>query len=195
MPIPVAPESQWFEPQELRRLFAAGEAIFLVDAARLQEFRGDSDRPLLNDLLPGAARGARWYAEGAIVPAFGVERGFYTVLVRSTETEGAMTPLSHIAFSTGFVLGTETGELLVANAERLENWQSEGARIVLDGQDAGERRGVRVAPGWYGVTVVAGIRDNDESGDEEWVVCFLLEPQAEQPEFFADTKKSLNVFG
>jgi hypothetical protein len=173
-------DSQWFEPQEAKRFFAAGEAIFLLDPKRLEALYFEAA------LLPELLKPGRLYTEGAVVPAFGVERGFYTVMVRSTETEGAMVPLTHLAFSAGFLLSTETGELLIASAERMQDW---------DG-DPRQMRTIRVAPGWYSVTVVAGIREIDDGEEtEEWVVCFLLEPVPDQPEFAADLHKLLNIFG
>jgi hypothetical protein len=58
---------------------------------------------------------------------------------------------------------------------------------------------VHIAPGWYAVTVVAGIRHasedaRPEQGDEEWFCAFLLEPRAERPAFTGDPRQMLNFF-
>jgi hypothetical protein len=136
------------------------------------------------------------YRQGAVVPALGIEQGHYSVLVRSTATEGAPLPLSHILYSTGFLLGTETGKLLLGNTDRLQHW--------APGQLPGDReehplssyeRSVEISPGWYGVTVVAGILDSGQysgQGEEEWICAFLLDPVSCQPAFTADLSKTLN---
>lgn len=190
-----------FEPITVPRFFAAGSAFFLVDPARVIESFGEA--VLGSDFLHRIARqpadDAVWI-HGIAVPAFGVEAGYYTVLVRSTETEAAMIPLTHIVYSSGFVLGTESGNLLLCNADRLAHWRpghapDASAEFSLSSFE----RPVRVAPGWYAVTVVAGIREDGENATaehqhEEWVCAFLLEPRAERPAFAADTRRMLNLF-
>jgi hypothetical protein len=188
-----------FEPITLRRFFAAGNAFFLVDPARVLETFGEAvlGSDLLHRLTQQRGSEAIW-SDGIAVPAFGVETGYYTVHVRSTATEGAMIPLTHIVYSTGFVLGTETGDLLLCNADRLAAWrpgQPREARFPLSGLE----RPVRVAPGWYAVTVVAGIREADkdatEPANEEWVCAFLLDPRTERPPFTADPHRMLSFLG
>jgi hypothetical protein len=188
-----------FEPITLRRFYAAGNAFFLVDPARILETFGKAvlGSDLLHRFTQQGASEAVW-TDGIAVPAFGVEAGYYTVLIRSTATEGAMIPLTHIVYSTGFVLGTETGDLLLCNADRLAPWQpgqTPEARFPLSSFE----RPVRIAPGWYAVTIVAGIREGDEdateAANEEWVCAFLLDPQAERPAFTADRYRMLNFLG
>jgi hypothetical protein len=188
-----------FEPITLRRFYAAGNAFFLVDPARVLETFGEAalGSDLLHRFTQQPASETVW-TDGIAVPAFGVEAGYYTVLIRSTATEGAIIPLTHIVYSTGFVLGTETGDLLLCNADRFAAWQpgqSTEARFPLSSFE----RPVRVAPGWYAVTVVAGIReageDATEAANEEWVCAFLLDPQTERPAFTADPHRMLNFLG
>jgi hypothetical protein len=192
MPIPDSEAPAYFEPQEAAHFYAAQGAFFLTDPARVQEIAGDA--VLGTDLIRTLTRKTYphdLYREGAIVPALGVEQGHYTVHVRSTHTEGAQLPLSHILFSTGFVLGTETGHLLLGNTDHLQHW-SPGQ--LPDGQEehplTSYERTIHVTPGWYQVTVVAGIADS-ERGEEEWVCAFLLDPAATQPTFTADLAKTL----
>ena len=199
-------EPAFFEPVAIARFFAAGNALFLIDPARVLATFGETaiGSDLLRRLTATSDRN-EIYASGIVVPALGVEAGYYTVLIRSTTTEQAMIPLTHIVYSTAFVLGTETGDLLLCNAERLADWrpgQTPDSRSLLP--LSGFERPVRVAPGWYSVTVVAGIRQAQESAvtdravtddeNEEWVCAFLLEPCAEQPVFSADLNRSLNFF-
>ncbi len=212
---PATVEPAAFEPVAIPRFFAARNAFFLIDPARVMEKFGEPalGSNLLHRFTVGIASEAVW-SEGIAVPAFGVETGYYTVLVRSTATEQAMIPLTHIVYSTGFVLGTTTGDLLLCNADRLADWRP-GHPPVLDRSASGHgrhpeehgplplsgcERPVHVAPGWYAVTVVAGIRQAEEDGvtdqgGEEWFCAFLLEPRTEQPAFTADLQHSLNFFG
>ena len=184
----------YFEPQEAEHFYAAQGAFFLTDAARIHEMIGDD--VLGSDLVRTLTRKSHphdLYRDGAIVPALGVEQGHYTVHVRSTATEGAMLPLSHMIFSTGFVLGTATGKLLLGNTDRLQHW-TPGS--LPDGRDehplSSYERLIEVSPGWYSVTVVAGILDTGHQGGEEsWVCAFLLDPAAGKPAFTADLAKSL----
>jgi hypothetical protein len=193
-------EPAFFEPVAIARFFAAGNALFLIDPARLLATYGETTGSNLLHRLTATGDGNNAFASGIAVPALGVEAGHYTVLVRSTATEEAMIPLTHIVYSTAFVLGTETGDLLLCNAERLADWRPGHApdtRLQLP--LSGFERPVHVAPGWYSVTVVAGIRQTQEhavtaDGNEEWVCAFLLDPCAEQPVFAADLKQNLNFF-
>ena len=132
------------------------------------------------------------YRQGAIVPALGVEQGHYTVHVRSTATEGEQLPLSHILFSTGFVLGTATGKLLLCNTDRLQNWTP--GSLPEDREEhplSSYERTIEVSPGWYSVTVVVGVLES-ERGEEEWVCAFLLDPSIAQPAFTADLTTQLS---
>ncbi len=191
MAIPSEPE--YFEPQEATHLYAAQGAFFLTDPARVLEIMGED--VLGSDLVKTLTRKSYphdLYREGAIVPALGVEQGHYTVHVRSTQTEGAQLPLSHILFSTGFVLGTETGKLLLGNTDRLQRWTP---GTLPDGREehslSSFERVLHVSPGWYSVTVVVGILDSEGGGDAEWVCAFLLDPADSQPAFTADLAKTL----
>lgn len=184
----------YFEPREASHFYAAQGAFFLVDPARVHKLCGEpvigSDlvKALTRKSFPHAA-----YREGAIVPALGVEQGHYTVTIRSTETQNAPPPLTSMLFSTGFILGTETGELLLCNTDRLQRW-TPGS--LPTGQEehplSSLERPIQISPGWYAVTVVAGIRDSDQGGEEEWVCAFLLNPMPMQPVFAADLTRMLS---
>ncbi len=132
------------------------------------------------------------YRQGAIVPALGVEEGTYTVSVRSTETEGQPLPLGHRVFSTGFVLGSETGELLLCSLRRLQAWRP-GRASREDRPLESEERTVRIAPGWYQVTVVAGVPESRDATADDWVCAFLLEPHTALPHFRGDLQKLLTL--
>jgi len=186
-------EPAYFEPQEASYFYAAQGAFFLVDPARVVELAGED--AVGSDLVKTLTRKSyphQLYREGAVVPALGVEQGPYSVHVRSTATEGAQLPLSHILFSSGFVLGTETGRLLLCNTDRLQAWNP---GQVPEGKEEHSltsfERTIEVSPGWYSVTVVAGMMDS-ERGEEEWVCAFLLDPCSAQPAFTANLGKTLN---
>jgi hypothetical protein len=193
--VPIPSEPAYFEPQEAAHLYAAQGAFFLIDPARVLELMGDE--VLGSDLVKTLTRKSYphdLYRQGAIVPALGVEQGHYTVHVRSTQTEGAQLPLSHLLFSAGFVLGTETGRLLLGNTDRLQQWNP-GA-LPDDREEhplSSYERTIEVSPGWYSVTVVVGILDSGDSngGEEEWVCAFLLDPTTSPPAFTADLAKML----
>jgi len=185
-----AGKPEFFAEQTVRGIFAARNGLFLVDPARLAAHAGgDLRESRLLESFTAHGRGAAVCGEGLLVPAFGVEAGYYTVLIRSTETEGALTPLTHIVYSAGFVLGTATGDLLVCNSDQF----SARGDTPPSHRDGGAKP-VHVSPGWYSVTVVAGIRDSDESVEEGWVCAFLLDPQEIQPAFAADLSVTLSFF-
>ncbi len=190
MPIPEQPT--YFPPHEERHFYAAQGALFLVDAARVRDLLPAAQGSDLIRTLTRKSYPHDLYREGAIVPALGVEQGHYTVSVRSTQTEDAPLPLSHRLFSPGFVLGTETGDLLLCNTDRLQHW-SPGT--PPEGHEehplANLERPLHVSPGWYSVTVVVGLLDNEDGGDEAWVCAFLLDPQSTQPPFTANLGRPL----
>ncbi len=195
MPVPDTDSPAFFEPEEASHFYAAQGAFFLVDPARVLEQMGED--VLGSDLVRTLTRKSYphdLYREGAIVPALGVEAGHYAVHIRSTETESAPLPLSHMIFSTGFVLGTETGKLLLCNTDRLQQWTP--GTLPTDREEhplTSYERTIQVTPGWYSVTVVAGILDSGESAaGEEWVTAFLLDPSITQPTFTAELSKTLN---
>ena len=190
MPFPV--ESAFFSPHEEHHFYAAQGAFFLVDPDRVAELLPSAEGSNLIRTHTRKAHPHDLYRHGAIVPALGVEQGHYTVSVRSTQTEDAPLPLSHRLFSTGFVLGTETGDLLLANTDRLQHWSpgtlpSSHEEYSL----ANLERAIRISPGWYSVTVVVGLLDNANGGDEAWVCAFLLDPMPAQPAWTADLTKPL----
>ena len=186
-----------FPQQTVRRFFAARNGLFLIDPARLAaRFGEDIAEANLLQRCTAHNDGDGACSDGLLVPAFGVEAGYYTVLVRSTETEDAFLPLTHIVHAAGFVLGTATGDLLVCNTDRLSRRDADAATTPFTNYE----RLVHVTPGWYSVLVVAGIREaesgsGETESDEEWVCCFLLDPQSGQPDFTADLSSTLNFFG
>ena len=203
--MPIPKESAYFPSQDFARFFAAQGALFLVDPLRLQALLGDD--VVGSDLLRSLTRKAGphpAYREGVIAPALGVDQTHFTVTVRSTKTLDEPMPLSHMLFSTGFVLGTETGDLLLCNTDRLQHWcPGELPRGNEDHPLASFERAVRVSPGWYGVTVVTGLREPDfrrreqaassQHDHEEWVCAFLLDPKPAMPPYLADLTLPLAI--
>ncbi len=191
-------ESAYFAPQEATRFYATQGALFLIDPARLHTLLGD--QVLGSDLLKTLTRKTephQAYRDGTIVPALGVDQTYFTVTVRSTKTPDAPLPLSHMLFSTGFVLGTETGDLLLCNTDRLQNWSP--GHLPRSGEDhllSSVERPIRISPGWYSVTVVTGLcepgfsrnpeQHHGSCHEDEWVCAFLLDPKPVQPTFIAD---------
>ncbi len=186
-----------FPPVRVSHFFAAQGAFILVDAGRMP--RSDGEAGFGANLLKGSGPfvlSEKQFRAGVMLPALGVELGYYSVIVCQAGTEGAIPPLSHMVYSPGFVLGTETGDLLLCNADRLMDWRP-GAN-----PDPGERfplssfeRPVHIPPGLYAATVVAGIAESETTGGEEWICAFLLERTDTQPEFFADLNRPLSFFG
>lgn len=154
-------EPPFFPPRQAAGFFAAQGGLFLFDPVRLLEIAGT--HVLGKDLLArtiGKPLGNELYREGALVPALGLEPGYYLVDIRSTATDLAPVPLTHIAFSTGFVLGTETGTLLLGNTDRMTAYTPgvpPPGRRALPVENV--ERAIEVSPGWYTVTVVAGLLD------------------------------------
>ena len=204
--MPIPSRSTYFEPQNAQSFYAAQGALFLVDPVRLQEIMGSS--VLGSDLIKTLTRKSyphEAYRQGAIVPALGVDQTHFTVTLRSSETDGSL-PLSHMLFSTGFVLGTETGDLLLCNTDRLQHW-SPGE--LPPGKEeyplSSFERSLHISPGWYSVTVVTGLRDEapvsnesrasvrSASSEEEWTCAFLLDPTRAQPGFIADLTCPLSI--
>jgi hypothetical protein len=163
MPIPTQPA--FFPPQQERSVFAARSCLFLIDPGRLHDEAGT--HILGKDLLPRIHQkplGDRLYAAGTMVPALGLELGFYTVDIRSTATESAPIALTHIVFSTGFVLGTETGQLILCNGDRLTPWNPgtpPPSRTPMPLSNF--ERPIEVSPGWYTATVVVGLLESPEA--------------------------------
>lgn len=188
MTMPIPDEPAYFPPQEEHHFFAAGGALFLVDPARVLEIAGEA--ALHADLIRTLTRKSYahdLYRKGAIVPALGVEPTHFMVTVRSTATENAPLPLSHRLFSPGFVLGTETGDLLLCNTDRLRHWSP--GRLPDGHEDhplANLERVIHISPGWYSVTVVVGLLDTEDASDEAPVCAFLLDPEPAPPRFTAD---------
>ncbi len=198
-------ESTYFELRDAEQFYAAQGALFLVDPARLRELMGDE--VLGSDLLKTLTRKScphAAYGGGVIVPALGVDQAHFTVTLRSSETTGPPLPLSHMLFSTGFVLGTETGDLLLCNTGRLQHWTP---GELPPGKEeyplSSFERTLHISPGWYGATVVTGLRDARLSGqeyrsrtrgadEEEWICAFLLDPKPVQPSFIADLSQPLS---
>jgi hypothetical protein len=178
MPIP-----DYFPPQQEKHFFAAQSALFLIDPARLVDEAGT--HILGKDLLPRIHQkplGDRLYAAGTMVPALGLETGFYMVDIRSTATESAPIPLTHIVFSTGFVLGTETGQLMLANADRLTPWTPGTQPPSRNPMPLSNfERPIQISPGWYAVTVVVGLLESPEAEEP------VSQARDEDDEFNQDT--------
>ncbi len=190
--MPIPSESAYFEPREQTHFYAAQGALFLIDPARVEAILPSAPGSDLLRTLTRKSYPHELYRQGAIVPALGVDPAHYLVAIRSTQTEDAPLPLSHTLFSVGFVLGTETGELLLTNTDRLLQWTP--GHLPKGGEDhslENIERSIHISPGWYSVTVVVGLHES-ESGDREALVCaFLLDPQTAQPSFTADLARPL----
>ena len=166
--MPIPPQPVPFSPRQATHFFSGQGAFFLVDPVRLEEVAPHLAGTDVLKALMTTRLGLTLYESGIVVPALGVEPGFYTVDVRSTATEDAPLPLTHIVYSTGFVLGTETGELMLCNTDRLQQWTPgaiPSARVALP--ITGFERAIQISPGWYVVTVVVGLRDVEVEAIEE----------------------------
>jgi len=152
----------------------------LLDPARLDDaVGGDAEGQDLLDLFTTSNVGDDVARDGIAVPLLGVGPGYYTVTVRHA-SDPSPRPEPQIT-SAGWVLGTETGALVLTGAGYLCDWK----------RDDPHHRPVAVPPGWYSVEVRGYplVHDDDDGAYE-----LVLTPAATRPPFQARLDQGFALF-
>ncbi|MFV2021361.1 hypothetical protein [Micromonospora sp. LOL_023] len=151
-----------FPAVRLTGCFPEADGFVLLDPVRLDQYLGaDSTGRDLLALFTTTDAGDAVVREGIAIPLMGVAAGYYTVLVRHLADHP---PWPAAAFSSpGWVLGTETGSLLLCGVGHLTHWTPGHPK----------HRPVTVPPGWYAIEVRG--HDHAEGSDDAGYE-FLLTP-------------------
>ncbi|MDG4829323.1 hypothetical protein O7627_08390 [Solwaraspora sp. WMMD1047] len=158
-----------FPAVRLTGCFPEAHGFVLLDPARLDEHLGaDSAGRNLLELFSTTEAGDAVAREGIALPLMGVNAAYYTVLVRHVSDRSPWS--TAVRSSPGWVLGSETGSLLLCGAGHLIRWTP---------GHPGHRR-VTVPPGWYEVEV----REHDQAdGTDDGAYELVLTPTSAQPTF------------
>jgi hypothetical protein len=151
-----------FPAVQLSSCFPEAHGFVLLDPARLDGYLGGNGtgRNLL-ELFSTTEAGDAVAAEGIALPLMGVSAGYYTVLVRHVSDRSPWS--AAVNSSPGWILGSETGSLLLCGAGHLSRW--------MPGHPAHHR--VTVPPGWYRVEV----RQHDQAnGTDDGAYEFVFTP-------------------
>ncbi|MEK6323186.1 MAG: hypothetical protein AABN33_16215 [Acidobacteriota bacterium] len=168
-------------------LFIPG--LLLCDSGRLDEYyKGASHGLDILRRLNNISEGEDICAQGIAVPVFIDHTGEYTVVVRHIDSEAYLEAPPKIV-SRGWLLGTETGKLVLCGFDSLmfwDPWEQEEypPRYVS----------CEIEPGWYRVELVGGINtreldegdDQDGEQEEQHIFEFVLMPVPDRPIFAAD---------
>jgi hypothetical protein len=142
----------------------------LLDAARLDHaFGGDAVGRNLLHALTTTDQGDVVARDGIAVPVMGVDAGDYTVIVRHAQDQTPWPTPQLVA--DGWVLGTDTGSLVLCGVGHLVDWNPDDPR----------HRHVTVPPGWYEVSLrgyLLADHDRDDAAYE-----FVLTPTGSHPPF------------
>jgi hypothetical protein len=171
-----------FASIRLENCFPELHGFVLLDPARLEAFYGAPVRGL--DLLKRFTRdddGERVCREGVAIPMTGIDAGDYTILVRdpSSPAIGQQPRLR----SSGWILGTERGSLLLCGLGYLTHWDPQHPRHVR----------LEVPPGWYQVEI-AGHVLHEGTPSEEWIYELTMSHAHEKPVFEADLSTNFGLF-
>lgn len=163
----------------------------LCDPKRLDDFcHGKSNE---TDLLSRFDTTGEWEIickQGIMVCVFNILQNEYTLIVRHSATDTYLQNPPLIV-SSGWILGTETGQIVLVNLNNLMFWEP------LDSYEYGNNYnkcvGLTIQIGWYKVEIRGGINsklNSDGEDEEEWVFEFVLTPVEEPPHFEADLSTS-----
>lgn len=173
-----------FEP-----VFASG--FVLCDPERLDQFYGDKVQGF--DLLARFEQTNEGHIacqQGIIVPILGVEPHEYTLVVRHPDSETFLQSAPYIT-SAGWLLGTDTGKLVLCNLNNLMFWDPWDTYEYDNNYNRYES--FSIMPGWYQVEFQGGI-NSEGSDEEEWVFEYILKPVPERPDFAASLHNASNYF-
>lgn len=163
----------------------------LCDPKRLDDFcHGKSNE---TDLLSRFNTTGEWEIickQGIMVCVFNILQNEYTLIVRHSAADTYLQNPPLIV-SSGWILGTETGQLVLVNLNTLMFWEP------LDSyeydNDYNKCVGLTIQPSWYKVEIRGGINsklNSDGEDEEEWVFEFVLTLVQEPPHFEADLSTS-----
>jgi hypothetical protein len=161
--------------------------FILCDPTRLDQFCDGQSQE--TDLLARFQETGEWlelYHQGILVCIPDVEYAEYTVVVRHYQAESKLVGAPTLV-SKGWILGTETGHLIISNLNNLMFWEV-GNEEKEDLNNYNRQKEFRVNPGWYKVTIQGGI-NFPGTEDEEWIFEFLLESAENHPSFSVDLSK------
>ncbi|MDI6105211.1 hypothetical protein QLQ12_42165 [Actinoplanes sp. NEAU-A12] len=151
----------------------------LLDPARLDHaLGGNTEGTNLLDVFTTTEQGDRVAHDGIAIPVMGVDAGDYTVLVRHASDRSPWTTPQ--LSSPGWVLGTETGSLLLCGAGHLTAWAP----------DHPEHRHVAVPPGWYEVEIRGHLL---AQGPDDAAYEFILTSTVTPPAFHADLDQQFGL--
>jgi hypothetical protein len=153
----------------------------LLDPARLDHtLGGDTAGRDLLALFTTTDQGDQVARDGVAVPVMGVDAADYTVLVRHAADPSPWT--APRLSSPGWVLGTDTGRLLLCGAGHLTDW--------APGHPG--HRHVTVPPGWYEVEIRGHLLTH---GPDDAACEFVLTPTVTRPAFHADLGRRFGFLG
>lgn len=148
----------------------------LIDPARLDALVPDARGLDLLDLLSTTEVGDQAARSGVAVPVLGAQPGYYDLYVHEhNDPEGGVSHSPDIV-ADGWVLATETGELIVDPLAGLREW---------DPSDLRHRR-LSIRPGTYAVQVRGHARRPDPGAGAAGSYSWVLRRTAALPWFHAD---------
>ncbi|MBQ1026333.1 hypothetical protein [Micromonospora sp. C95] len=166
-----------FPAVHLTGCFPEAHGFALLDPARLDRHLGtDSTGRDLLELFTTTEAGDAVAREGIALPLTGLAEGCYTMLVRHVADQA---PRSAATLSSpGWILGSETGSLLLCGIGHLRDWRP----------DHPAHRRVTVPSGWYAIEV----RGHPQAeGSDDGTYEFVLTPAPARPTFRADPARQL----
>jgi hypothetical protein len=171
-----------FDQIRLERRFSELHGLVLLDPERLDAMYEQQARDA--DLLTRFTEsedGDRVSREGIAIPMLGLEPAYYTVVLRDVVSPG-VTQAPRVR-SPGWILGTETGRLLLCGLGYLVRW---------DPADPEHGR-IQIPPGWYRVEILGHVLRAGKQ-DEEWLLEIVMEHTGgQQPPFTGDVSLELSL--
>ena len=169
-----------------KRLFAELNGFVLCDPQRLVQFHGENiHHDNLLRQYTETEDGDKVCIQGIVIPVLDVEPEYYTLVVRYASSPAYLNSAPLIS-NHGFVLGTETGKLLLCGLGYLTNWN------LAD--DLEHYVSLMVIPGWYSVEVKGGIQVSSENKENEYIYEFILTPSEKQTALTASINLSMNLW-
>ncbi|MCT7659088.1 hypothetical protein [Mycobacterium deserti] len=157
---------------ELNGCFPELGGFVVLDLQRLEAELPGAEGSDLFAMFGAGAVGDRVTSAGIAVPILGVSIGYYTIVLRDSRSRPRWR--NPVCSSHGWVVGTQTGELLVTGAGYLTEWN----------QRHDQHRAVTVPPGWYRLTITGYLLEPDS--DDDYGLDLELTRAATPPPFTAD---------
>ena len=169
------------EYARLEKQFPELHGFVLLDPARLDAFC--ESRAEGADLLTRFTQtddGDRICQEGIAIPMTGIDAGDYSISIRDSLSPGPEGPPR--VLSQGWILGTETGEVVFSGLGYLACWDPDHPRHAR----------IRIPAGWYGVDIRGYVLGEGGVG-EEWLYDLALTRSRQKPPFTADLTASFGL--